>query len=106
MTQPEQQVEPGPDVVVVNLVAPDEDSTASMGALDPIEFVGGRATMSEQAARELHHASSAFVLESEYEAMKVAEAEAAANAPEPEAPAPPPPSALPPEPEEDPETGV
>lgn len=105
MTQPEQQEAPDQgDVVVVNLVAPDEDSTASMGALEPIEFVGGRATMSADQARELHHASPAFVLEEDYEAMKAAEAEAEVTAP-PD-PEPEPQSPVEPEPEEDPETGV
>jgi hypothetical protein len=50
-------------VQVRNLLAPDEDSTASMGNLEPIEFVAGLATMDEEAARELHFASPQFVIE-------------------------------------------
>jgi hypothetical protein len=49
-------------VEVRNLLAPDEDSTASMGNLAPIDFVAGIATMEEEVARELAYSSPYFEL--------------------------------------------
>jgi hypothetical protein len=49
-------------IKVRNLIAPDEDSVASMGDLQPIEFTKGIAEMDEDTARALHHASPQFEL--------------------------------------------